>query len=171
MTIAKASTQLHSAFRLLCYPWMGRERYCLPEHGGVSPESEPTTMGVCGTEYGYGEGAIGICLTGRTDEASDNGSGQLLKAPDGRLRRNCGRQLGMRKVSDLNIASNIPMPAPALLLHEIPRTEAQEDFVAEARQQIRAIISLGDPRFLLIVGPCSIHNTRAGLEYASRLRR
>ena len=128
-------------------------------------------MGVCGTEYGYGEGAIGICLTGRTDEASDNGSGQLLKAPDGRLRRNCGRQLGMRKVSDLNIASNIPMPAPALLLHEIPRTEAQEDFVAEARQQIRAIISLGDPRFLLIVGPCSIHDTRAGLEYASRLRR
>jgi len=76
----------------------------------------------------------------------------------------------MRKVSDLNIASNIPLPAPALMLHEIPRSDAQEEFVAESRQQIRAILTRGDPRFLLIVGPCSIHDTRAGLEYAARLR-
>jgi 3-deoxy-7-phosphoheptulonate synthase len=76
----------------------------------------------------------------------------------------------MRKVSDLNIASNIPLPAPALMLHEIPRSDAQEEFVAEARQRIRDILLHSDPRFLLIVGPCSIHDTRAGLEYASRLR-
>jgi 3-deoxy-7-phosphoheptulonate synthase len=77
----------------------------------------------------------------------------------------------MRKVSDLNIASNIPLPAPALMLHEIPRSDAQEDFVAESRQNIRNIVWHDDPRFLLIVGPCSLHDTRAGLEYASRLRR
>lgn len=77
----------------------------------------------------------------------------------------------MRKVSDLNIASNIPLPAPALMLHEIPRSDAQEEFVAESRQHIRAILRHADPRFLLIVGPCSIHDTRAGLEYAARLRR
>jgi 3-deoxy-7-phosphoheptulonate synthase len=76
----------------------------------------------------------------------------------------------MRQVSDLNIASNIPLPAPALMLHEIPRTEAQEEFVAQARRQIRDIILHKDPRLLLIVGPCSIHDTRAGLEYATRLR-
>ena len=76
----------------------------------------------------------------------------------------------MRKVSDLNIASNIPLPAPALMLHEIPRSEAQEDFVAEARQVIRNIIHRQDPRFLLIVGPCSIHDTQAGRDYATRLR-
>ena len=76
----------------------------------------------------------------------------------------------MRKVSDLNIASNIPLPAPALMLHEIPRSEAQEDFVAEARQCIREILLHRDPRLLLIVGPCSIHDTRAGREYATRLR-
>jgi 3-deoxy-7-phosphoheptulonate synthase len=76
----------------------------------------------------------------------------------------------MRKVSDLNIASNIPLPAPALMLHEIPRSDAQEEFVAEARQHIRDILLHSDPRFLLIVGPCSIHDTRAGLEYAARLR-
>lgn len=77
----------------------------------------------------------------------------------------------MRKVADLNIASNIPLPAPALLLHEIPRSEAQEEFVAESRRQIREILSHRDRRFLLIVGPCSIHDPRAGLEYAKRLRR
>jgi len=75
----------------------------------------------------------------------------------------------MTKVADLNIASNIPLPAPALMLHEIPRSGVQENFVAEARQTIRSIIHHQDPRFLLIVGPCSIHDTKAGLEYASRL--
>ncbi len=76
----------------------------------------------------------------------------------------------MRKVSDLNVASYIPLPAPALMLHEIQRSEAQEEFVAESRQIIREIIQRRDPRFLLIVGPCSIHDTRAGHEYATRLR-
>ena len=76
----------------------------------------------------------------------------------------------MRQVSDLNIASNIPLPAPALLLYEIPRSESQEDFVADARQQVRDILQQHDSRFLLIVGPCSIHDTRAGLDYATRLR-
>jgi 3-deoxy-7-phosphoheptulonate synthase len=76
----------------------------------------------------------------------------------------------MRRVSDLNIASNIPLPAPALMLYEIPRSATQEEFVAEARQHIRDILLHIDPRFLLIVGPCSIHDTRSGLEYATRLR-
>jgi 3-deoxy-7-phosphoheptulonate synthase len=76
----------------------------------------------------------------------------------------------MRKVSDLNIASNIPLPAPALLLHEIPRSDAQEEIVAEARQRIREILVHRDPRLLVIVGPCSIHDVRAGREYAARLR-
>lgn len=77
----------------------------------------------------------------------------------------------MRKVADLNVASNIPLPAPALMLHEIARTDAQEEFVDESRRQIREIIWHNDPRWLLVVGPCSIHDPRAGLEYAARLRR
>jgi 3-deoxy-7-phosphoheptulonate synthase len=76
----------------------------------------------------------------------------------------------MRQVSDLHIASNIPLPAPALMLYEIRRTDAQEEFVAESRQTIRALIQQRDPRFLLLVGPCSIHDTQAGREYAARLR-
>jgi 3-deoxy-7-phosphoheptulonate synthase len=77
----------------------------------------------------------------------------------------------MRRVSDLNIASNIPLPAPALLLHQLPRSLAQGEFVAEARQQIRDILQHASPRFLLIVGPCSIHDPRAALDYAAGVRR
>ena len=76
----------------------------------------------------------------------------------------------MRQVSDLNIASNIPLPAPALLLHEIPRSDTQEEIVAEARQRVREILVHHDPRLLVIVGPCSIHDVAAGREYAARLR-
>ena len=76
----------------------------------------------------------------------------------------------MRKVSDLNISSNVPLPAPALMLYEIPRTDAQEEFVAEARQRIRDVLRHKDPRLLLVVGPCSIHDSRASREYATRLR-
>jgi 3-deoxy-7-phosphoheptulonate synthase len=76
----------------------------------------------------------------------------------------------MKKVSDLNVASNIPLPAPALMLHELPRSEAQEEVVAQSRQDIHNIIFHDDPRLLLIVGPCSIHDVKAGLEYATRLR-
>ncbi|HID24540.1 MAG TPA: 3-deoxy-7-phosphoheptulonate synthase, partial [Planctomycetaceae bacterium] len=74
-----------------------------------------------------------------------------------------------RQVADLNIRSNIPLPPPALMLHEIPRSEAQEEFVAETRDAVRRILRHQDDRLLLIIGPCSIHDVRAGQEYAERL--
>ncbi len=73
------------------------------------------------------------------------------------------------RVTDLHVARNIPLPAPALLLSEIPRSEKQADFVATARETIHSILFGSDPRLLVIVGPCSIHDTDAGYEYAQRL--
>ena len=40
----------------------------------------------------------------------------------------------------------------------------------EARREIEAVIEGRDPRLLVVVGPCSIHDPAAGLEYAERLR-
>ena len=77
----------------------------------------------------------------------------------------------MRRVSDLNIALEHPAARAALMLHEIPRSDSQEEFVAESRRQIREILVHTDRRLLLIVGPCSLHDTRAGLEYAKRSAR
>lgn len=73
------------------------------------------------------------------------------------------------RVTDLHVARNIPLPAPALLQSEIPRSDTQADFVASARKTIGSILFGDDPRLLVIVGPCSIHDTEAGLEYAQRL--
>ena len=73
------------------------------------------------------------------------------------------------QVSDLNIAANIPLPAPALLCHEIARSGPQAEFVAKSREAIREIIFGQDPRLLLVAGPCSIHDVDAGRQYAERL--
>jgi 3-deoxy-7-phosphoheptulonate synthase len=75
----------------------------------------------------------------------------------------------MQKTSDLNVVETRPLPPPAALLAELPKTEAQADFVARARADIHRIIFTDDRRLLLIVGPCSIHDVAAGREYARRL--
>jgi 3-deoxy-7-phosphoheptulonate synthase len=75
------------------------------------------------------------------------------------------------RVSDLNIAANIPLPAPALLCHEIARSDTQAEFVARSREELREIIFGEDSRLLLIAGPCSIHDVEAGKQYATRLAR
>lgn len=74
----------------------------------------------------------------------------------------------MSQVSDLNVASNKPLPSPVALLKEVAPTESAANFVAETRKDIREIIFGSDERFLLIAGPCSIHDTKSGLEYAER---
>jgi len=55
------------------------------------------------------------------------------------------------------------------LLAALPKTEAQAEFVTRAREDIHRIIFTDDRRFLLIVGPCSIHDVDAGRDYAHRL--
>ncbi|MCB1093663.1 MAG: 3-deoxy-7-phosphoheptulonate synthase, partial [Verrucomicrobiae bacterium] len=73
------------------------------------------------------------------------------------------------QVTDLHVRFNVPLPAPALLMHEQPRTEAQAELVSESRRRIEAILRGEDSRFLVVVGPCSIHDRQAGLEYAGKL--
>ena len=75
----------------------------------------------------------------------------------------------MQKTSDINVVETRPLPSPAALLAELPKTESQADFITQARAEIRDILRGKDRRFLLIVGPCSIHDRAAGREYASRL--
>ena len=75
----------------------------------------------------------------------------------------------MTQVTDLHISSNTALPSPAELLSEIARTPEQVAFMADSRNQIRDILNGDDQRFLLICGPCSIHDTKAGIEYAKKL--
>ncbi len=74
----------------------------------------------------------------------------------------------MQSVSDIHVSSNLALPSPTVLLSRIPRSESNAEFVVRSRETIREIIFGNDPRLLVIAGPCSIHDTAAGLEYAER---
>ena len=75
----------------------------------------------------------------------------------------------MEPVIDLRIESFQPLPTPAALLEEVPRTPDQATVVQQGRGDIHRIIHGEDPRLLTVVGPCSIHDLKAGREYAERL--
>jgi 3-deoxy-7-phosphoheptulonate synthase len=75
----------------------------------------------------------------------------------------------MHQTSGINILDCQPLPAPAELLAALPKTGAQAALVSRCRQVIHHILSGGDPRLLVVVGPCSIHDVEAGREYGQRL--
>ncbi len=75
----------------------------------------------------------------------------------------------MQKTSDIHVAETKVLPSPAQLVAELPKTETQAAFIAHAREEIHRLIFTDDKRFLLVIGPCSIHDTAAGTEYAQKL--
>ena len=74
------------------------------------------------------------------------------------------------KSDDLRITHVRPLIAPAVLMEEIPLAPAASEFVQASRRALEAVLDGRDPRLLLVVGPCSIHDPSAALEYADRLR-
>ena len=75
----------------------------------------------------------------------------------------------VKKITDINISSKILLPSPTALCEEIKKTETASKFVAESRDAIQQIIFGNDRRLLVVVGPCSIHDLKAGREYAHKL--
>ena len=74
------------------------------------------------------------------------------------------------RVTDVNVVSTISLPSPAEMRDRVPKSEQQAQFVSKSREEIERIIFGNDSRFLVVVGPCSIHDVDAGLEYANRLQ-
>lgn len=72
---------------------------------------------------------------------------------------------------NLRITRTHPLISPAVLQEELPLTEQASHLVGRARSTIKAILTGSDPRLLVIVGPCSVHDPAAALEYAERLAR
>jgi 3-deoxy-7-phosphoheptulonate synthase len=73
-------------------------------------------------------------------------------------------------IDDLNIASNEALITPAQLKNELPITAATLKHVRASRQAVYDILDRKDPRLIVVVGPCSIHDTRAAMDYAQRLK-
>jgi len=74
-------------------------------------------------------------------------------------------------IDDLNIASNEALMTPAQLKQELPLNGEALESVRAARQTIFDILDRKDKRLFVVVGPCSIHDVDAAMEYARRLRR
>jgi 3-deoxy-7-phosphoheptulonate synthase len=73
-------------------------------------------------------------------------------------------------IDDLRIRSANVVDPPLALEAERPVSDRAADLVYQTRQQILRILRLTDPRLLVVVGPCSIHDTDAALEYARLLK-
>ena len=71
---------------------------------------------------------------------------------------------------DVNVASTEPLISPLGLVDELPLTPDVEAVVLEGRRQIQAVLRGDDARFLVITGPCSVHDEASCVEYAGRLK-
>jgi 3-deoxy-7-phosphoheptulonate synthase len=76
-----------------------------------------------------------------------------------------------QNTDDLRIRSQHPLLSPALVLSELPVSERAAEVVASARRDAAKVISGQDDRLMVIVGPCSVHDTKAALEYAALLQK
>ena len=72
-------------------------------------------------------------------------------------------------LDDIRIDSIQQLIAPTILKEQIPVSEEARNTVTKVREEAEAILRGSDNRVLAIVGPCSIHDTEAALEYADRL--
>jgi 3-deoxy-7-phosphoheptulonate synthase len=75
------------------------------------------------------------------------------------------------RTGDLRIESFRPLLPPAILVEELPLGERGADTVSRGRDALGAILHGRDDRLLVVVGPCSIHDPVAAIDYARRLRR
>lgn len=71
--------------------------------------------------------------------------------------------------NDLRIRALDPLPAPATMLAELPLSERSAELVERSRGDVRDVVHGTDERLLVIVGPCSVHDPAAALDYARRL--
>jgi 3-deoxy-7-phosphoheptulonate synthase len=76
----------------------------------------------------------------------------------------------LNPTDDVRIKDLRPLLPPAILMEEIPAGPEACRVVEQGRREVAAILKGQDDRLLVVVGPCSIHDPVAGLEYARRLR-
>jgi 3-deoxy-7-phosphoheptulonate synthase len=76
----------------------------------------------------------------------------------------------MQQTENLNIESFAPMPTPGEIHARLPLSEKAGESVLAGRRTIEAILDRRDPRLFIVLGPCSIHDPVAGIDYARRLK-
>jgi 3-deoxy-7-phosphoheptulonate synthase len=82
-----------------------------------------------------------------------------------------GMQKGAKRdgVRDQRIAKVVELAPPETLLEELPLGAERAKSVVRGRQEVVEVLHGRDPRLMVVVGPCSVHDPKAALEYARRL--
>src|SRR6185369_2963184 len=75
----------------------------------------------------------------------------------------------MYRTQDLHVKEIVRLSTPNALKVQTPTTEAANATVARSRERVIRILRQEDPRLLVVIGPCSIHDEKSALEYATRL--
>ncbi len=83
--------------------------------------------------------------------------------------RNTPVESANHSTTDVNVTGFAPLVSPHALKEELPLSDVAHETVLSARETIGSIIDRRDDRMLVVVGPCSIHDPRAAIEYAERL--
>ncbi|HEY7773236.1 MAG TPA: 3-deoxy-7-phosphoheptulonate synthase [Marinagarivorans sp.] len=73
-------------------------------------------------------------------------------------------------IDDLNLVSQEILISPDQLKAELPLTESAATVVRKGRETVRNILDRQDNRLMVVIGPCSIHDTKAAMDYAHRLK-
>jgi len=73
------------------------------------------------------------------------------------------------KTRDLRVEGYRPLIPPAILLDELPLSDAGSRTIASAREELVRILDRDDDRLIVVVGPCSVHDVDAAMDYARRL--
>ena len=74
------------------------------------------------------------------------------------------------RIHNVNVADQRVLMSPTALREQVHISESLFEFVAESRGAIERIIDRQDHRLVVVVGPCSIHDVTAALDYAKRLK-
>ena len=75
----------------------------------------------------------------------------------------------MYRTQDLHVKEIVPLLSPRALKGQLPTTDESNATVARSRERVIRILRQEDPRLLVVIGPCSIHDEKSALEYATRL--
>ncbi len=77
----------------------------------------------------------------------------------------------MSAIDNINVALQELLATPATIKQKLPLSQRAEQSVLEGRRTVEAILDHRDPRIIVVVGPCSIHDVDAAMEYAQKLKK
>ncbi len=93
-----------------------------------------------------------------------------IQKSESRMKTFSSRKHALPRTNNINVVSLDPLVTPRTLAKRLPASPVALRTVVKTRHAIRRILTGQDPRLLVVVGPCSIHDPIATLDYATRLQ-